>query len=83
LSTPRDKNPQTAENISTNDLLARTDMTTKKPRLTIYLTEERKQFLERWAEEEKRTLTNLVGLILDAAIDEKGKLSKTKQKKEK
>ncbi len=58
-------------------------MTTKKPRLTIYLTEERKRFLEEWAETEKRTLTNLVGLILDAAIEEKAKSSKPKQKKEK
>lgn len=56
-------------------------MTTKKPRLTIYLTEERKQVLEEWAEEEKRTLTNLVGLILDAAIEEKGKSKGTAKEK--
>jgi len=51
-------------------------MTTRKPRLTIYLTPERKEFLDKWAEADKRTLTNLVGLILDEAIEKQIKLKK-------
>jgi hypothetical protein len=48
-------------------------MTTRKPRLTIYLTPERKQYLDEWAEADKRTLTNLVGLLLDEAIEKRQK----------
>jgi hypothetical protein len=44
-------------------------MTTRKPRLTIYLTSEKKQYLDEWAASDKRTLTNLVGLLLDEAIE--------------
>jgi hypothetical protein len=44
-------------------------MTTRKPRLTIYLSPEKKQYLEEWAEADKRTLTNLVGLLLDEAME--------------
>ena len=46
-------------------------MTTRKPRLTIYLTPEKKQYLEEWAEKDKRTLTNLVGLVLDEAMEKR------------
>jgi hypothetical protein len=44
-------------------------MTTRKPRLTIYLSPEKKQYLEEWAEADRRTLTNLVGLLLDEAME--------------
>lgn len=46
-------------------------MTTRKPRLTIYLTAEKKQYLEQWAEKDKRTLTNLVGLLIDEAMEKR------------
>jgi hypothetical protein len=46
-------------------------MTTKKPRLTIYLTQEKRTYLEKWAEKDKRTLSNLVGLLIDEAIEER------------
>ncbi len=46
-------------------------MTTKKPRLTIYLTQEKRTYLEQWAEKDKRTLSNLVGLLIDEAIEQR------------
>lgn len=68
MSTPKDKQQQIAENVCKSTLLA---MTTRKPRLTIYLTPEKKQYLEEWAEKDKRTLTNLVGLVLDEAMEKR------------
>ena len=68
MSTPEDKQQQIAENVYKRTLLA---MTTRKPRLTIYLTPEKKQYLEEWAEKDKRTLTNLVGLVLDEAMEKR------------
>jgi hypothetical protein len=44
-------------------------MTTKKPRLTIYLTQEKRDYLEKWATKDKRTLSNLVGLLIDEAME--------------
>jgi hypothetical protein len=48
-------------------------MTTKKPRLTIYLTQEKRDYLEQWSEKDKRTLSNLVGLLIDEAIERRQK----------
>lgn len=53
-------------------------MTTRKPRLTIYLSPEKKRYLEEWAEKDKRTLTNLVGLVLDEAIERQQQEEKRK-----
>ena len=46
-------------------------MTTKKPRLTIYLSQEKRDYLEKWAEKDKRTLSNLVGLLIDEAMEKR------------
>ena len=54
-------------------------MATKKPRLTIYLSPNQKQYLEAWAEEDSRTLTNLVGMLINKAIEER-QMSKEKEK---
>jgi hypothetical protein len=51
-------------------------MTTKKPRLTIYLTQEKRDYLEQWSEKDKRTLSNLVGLLIDEAIERRQKEEK-------
>lgn len=79
MSTPKDKSHQIAENNCKSRLSA---MTTRKPRLTIYLTPEKKQYLEEWAEKDKRTLTNLVGLLIDEAMErrqQEGENSKSKK----
>ncbi len=55
-------------------------MATNKPRLTIYLLPEQKQYLEEWAEEDKRTLTNLVGMLLDKCIEERQQAKSKKNK---
>ena len=55
-------------------------MTTKKPRLTIYLSEEQRDYLEKWSLEEKRTMSNLVGLLIDHAIKERESEKKVKRK---
>ena len=53
------------------DIYQHQQMTTKKPRLTIYLTQEKRDFLEEWATKDKRTLSNLVGLLIDEAVEKK------------
>jgi hypothetical protein len=53
-------------------------MTTKKPRLTIYLSQEKRDYLEQWAVKDKRTLSNLVGLLIDEAIERNQKEINTK-----
>jgi uncharacterized protein (DUF1778 family) len=50
-------------------------MPTKKPRLTIYLTERQRDLLDTWAKDEHRTLTNLVAMMLDKALEEREKKS--------
>lgn len=75
MSTPEDKKQQKADNVYMKTLSA---MATKKPRLTIYLSPDQKQYLEEWAEEDRRTLTNLVGMLIDKAIEER---QKSKEKK--
>jgi predicted DNA-binding protein len=56
-------------------------MTTKKPRLTIYLSQEKRDYLEQWAEKDKRTLSNLVGLLIDEAIEKHQEEVETKKQK--
>ena len=79
MSTPEDKKHQKAENRDTHHPSA--TMATKKPRLTIYLETQRKEYLEQWAKSEKRTLTNLVGLILDEAIDRRREAETEKEER--
>lgn len=45
------------------------DVPTKKPRITAVVDEEMQQYLEEWANEEERTLSNLVVVILKQAIE--------------
>ncbi len=56
-------------------------MTTKKPRLTIYLSQEKRDYLEQWAEKDKRSLSNLVGLLIDEAIEKHQEEESTKNQK--
>ena len=50
------------------------DMATKKPKVMIYLSEEQKKELDKWAKSEKRSVSNLVGFLVDQALEEyKGK----------
>jgi hypothetical protein len=46
-------------------------MPTKKPKVTIYLTEAHKAELHRWAEEEKRSISNLVELLLEKILSDR------------
>lgn len=48
-------------------------MPSKKPRVVIYLNEETKVILDKWAEDERRTVNNLVNLLIEDAIVTKGK----------
>jgi hypothetical protein len=43
-------------------------VTTKKPKVTIYLPTELKAELDNWAEEENRSVSNLVETVLKNAI---------------
>jgi hypothetical protein len=47
----------------------------KKPRLNFTLTEENKVYIEQWAEKEKRSIANLLEILVTEAI-EKDKKSK-------
>ncbi|HEY9673827.1 MAG TPA: hypothetical protein V6D11_20470 [Waterburya sp.] len=49
-------------------------MATKKPKVSIYLTDEQKAALEDWARREKRSISNLISVLVDEA------LSRQKQK---
>jgi hypothetical protein len=44
-------------------------VTTKKPKVTIYLNDEQKEELDRWAKSEKRSVSNLVGFLVDQALE--------------
>ena len=48
-------------------------MPSKKPRVVIYLNEETKIVLDKWAEDERRTVNNLINLLIEDAIVTKGK----------
>lgn len=43
-------------------------MGSKKPKVMIYLSEEQKEQLDSWAKQEKRSVSNLVGLLVDQAL---------------
>jgi hypothetical protein len=44
-------------------------MGTKKPKVMIYLSEEQKEELDKWAKSEKRSVSNLVGFLVDQALE--------------
>lgn len=44
-------------------------MATKKPKVMIYLSEEQKEELDKWAKSEKRSVSNLVGFLVDQALE--------------
>lgn len=46
-------------------------MPTKKPKVTIYLTEDHKAELHKWAESEKRSVSNLVELLVEKALNDR------------
>ncbi len=51
-------------------LFTNTDMATKKPKVMVYLSsEEQKDELEKWAKSEKRSVSNLVGVIVEQALE--------------
>jgi hypothetical protein len=58
-------------------------MATKKPKISVYLeSEEQKQALEEWAQQEKRTVSNLISYIVDQALESReSKNSKDLDKK--
>jgi len=51
-------------------------MPSKKPRVVIYLEPEMNDFLREWAEDERRTLNNLITLLLEKAAEEKKGIKK-------
>ncbi len=57
-------------------------MTTKKPKVTIYLSEEQKADLDNWAKSQKRSVSNLVSFLVDQAL-ERYKEEDTNKKTEK
>jgi len=52
------------------------EMPSKKPRVVIYLEPEMNDFLREWAEDERRTLNNLITLLLEKAAEEKKGIKK-------
>ncbi|MDD1427351.1 ribbon-helix-helix protein, CopG family [Dolichospermum sp. ST_sed9] len=52
-------------------------MATKKPKVSIYLPPELKTELDKWAEEENRSVSNLVETVLKAAIANRPKKDKS------
>lgn len=48
-------------------------MPSKKPRVVIYLSEEIKAELDKWAEDERRTVNNLVSILIEDALHSKRK----------
>jgi hypothetical protein len=48
-------------------------MPSKKPRVVIYLSEEMKAELDKWAEDERRTVNNLVNILIEDALHSKRK----------
>ncbi|BAY95820.1 MULTISPECIES: ribbon-helix-helix domain-containing protein [unclassified Tolypothrix] len=47
------------------------EMPSKKPRVVIYLDPEMNEFLRQWAEDERRTLNNLITVLLEKAVTDK------------
>ncbi len=56
-------------------------MPSKKPRVMVYLSEEDKTDLDKWAKEERRTVNNLITLLIEDALSKRRK--KPRQVKEK
>jgi hypothetical protein len=46
-------------------------MPSKKPRVVVYLDPEMNDFLRQWAEDERRTLNNLITILLEKAVEDK------------
>ncbi|MBD2616110.1 hypothetical protein H6G94_33535 [Nostoc punctiforme FACHB-252] len=46
-------------------------MPSKKPRVMVYLDPDKHEFLKEWAEDEHRTVNNLITMLLEQAIDKK------------
>ncbi len=42
---------------------------TKKPKVSIYLSDEQKTALEDWAKREKRSISNLISVLVDEALE--------------
>ncbi len=53
---------------------------TNKPKVMIYLSEEQKSELDQWAKEEKRSVSNLVSVLVDQALENR-KQAKVKESK--
>ena len=43
-------------------------MPSKKPRVVVYLNEEIKAELDKWAEDERRTVNNLINILIEDAL---------------
>lgn len=43
-------------------------MPSKKPRVVVYLSEEIKAELDKWAEDDRRTVNNLVNILIEDAL---------------
>jgi len=56
------------------------DVPSKKPRIAAVVDEEIHQYLEEWANEEERTLSNLVVVILKQAIEARKQAQAGKKK---
>ncbi|QIR41881.1 hypothetical protein HCG51_34950 (plasmid) [Tolypothrix sp. PCC 7910] len=46
-------------------------MPSKKPRVMVYLDPDQHEFLKEWAENEHRTVNNLITMLLEQAIEKK------------
>lgn len=46
-------------------------MPSKKPRVMIYLSEENKEELDQWAEEDRRTVNNLITILIEDALSKR------------
>jgi len=58
-------------------------MATRRPRIMFTCSEDTKQILELWSEEEGRTVSNLVErIVLEAISAKQGKKTKSKQQTE-
>lgn len=42
---------------------------TKKPKISIYLSDDQKTALEDWAKREKRSISNLISVLVDEALE--------------
>lgn len=48
-------------------------MPSKKPRIVIYLEPELNEELREWAEDERRTLNNLITIVLEERLEQRKK----------